>query len=123
MFNRLIPQTQAHEAKYSLTWACSIVEKFESSHARATEVIYRYCGLDSQIMAYLLAAGRPEWQIIKDMVHQLTKWEQAQERSQGKPLYECVAEKRVVEDLLRIRRGKMPEKLWEYLTKGFPRIQ
>jgi hypothetical protein len=61
-------------AKYSYSWALSIVEKAYESHARATDIFNEIHGLSHKQLAKLLAEGRMEWTVLRDILKTLDKW-------------------------------------------------
>jgi hypothetical protein len=122
VFHRPISSLQAKAGHYSLSWARMIVEKFHQSHARATDAFEQAFPIDDDILAKLLADGRPEWQQIKDMIHVLERWIIKQDSVGPKPLLECLPPAAVRKDLLHLFTPNLQEKLAEYLQNGISQI-
>lgn len=65
--------------KYDLNWAQSVVNQALEKHSRVSESFLEFMGMDRKTLALLLARGRPEWALLRDMLKTGDKWAWKQE--------------------------------------------
>jgi hypothetical protein len=98
---------------YSLTWAETVINRALNKHARAANYFLTSVGLCPRQLAKLLADGRPEWPILRDMLKQLDIWETRQVAVlQGPSVLSTTS---LFSDLVRRNHARMPEGLRLYL--------
>jgi len=104
---------------YSYTWAKSVVNKALEAHARVSDSFFEFTGLSKNQLILLLASGRPEWALLRDMLKQADDWAHKQESlgikyaSHGDPEFWRIIFTR--------KRANYPPKLKEYLDNKLKR--
>jgi hypothetical protein len=110
-----MPVSLPSSPKYSLIWAQSIVNQALEKHARVSVSFLRFTGLSRHQLALLLAAGRPEWNILRDLLKTADRWLDKQ-ASLGMPCADGITTQ-MYSALLKINRHRLPEKLYNHLDR------
>lgn len=69
--------TPAHNSRYSLDWANSIVSRLREKYARALTSVEELLAIDDRIMAKYLALGDPVFAQLRQAVHIVDNWQKS----------------------------------------------
>jgi len=94
---------------YPIEWAEGVVNRALEAHARVSEDFLNFTGLSRRQLARVLAEGRPEWPILRDMLKVLDNW-CSRSRYNYTPVYYFT-------NLIKMYRLRLPEGLRIYLDK------
>ncbi len=68
------PCKLATKATYSYSWAIDVVKELRGRYARAAEILASVYGIDTPELVELLARNRPEYAVIRDIIHTIDRW-------------------------------------------------
>lgn len=60
--------------RYSLQWSQNVVRDFHRKYARATESFCDFAAISTKQLSYLLAMGRPEWIVCRNLIKTWHEW-------------------------------------------------
>lgn len=61
-------------AKYSFSWAATVVQRFVEKYPRATEIFLEIWRISQRDLVKYLAIGDPVWPQIRETIHAIDNW-------------------------------------------------
>jgi hypothetical protein len=110
-----MPENLHPTIKYDIYWARSVVNRTLENHGRVRDSFLEFTGMDREKLALLLARGRPEWALLRDMLKLGDIWTSKQV-SLG-IAYGSTATTQLWSTILHTKRNILPDKLYNYLDK------
>jgi len=107
--------------KYSLSWAKSVVNQALDEHARVSESFLEFCGMSRNQLAILLASGRPEWALLRDLLKYGDYWAWKQEKLGIS--YGAEGTIQMWSGILHMKRHNLPKPMLHYLDKQVNRSE